>query len=66
MGIGIYESIFPDLRSGGKILCRGKESGKPSGPLCALGMVFRKFEVTSGPVVWAKVTRVPLASASHP
>lgn len=37
---------------------------EPSGPSCALEMVFNKFEVASGPVVWAKVTQVPLASAS--
>lgn len=37
----------------------------PSGPSYALGMAFRKFEVTSGTVTWAKITQVPLASASH-
>jgi len=36
---------------------------EPSGPSCALGMVFRKIKVMSGPVVWAKVTQVPLISA---
>lgn len=46
----MYESIFPDLRSDGKIL-RGVEESE--------------FEVTSGPIVWAEVTQVPLASASH-
>lgn len=35
------------------------------GPSGALGMVSRKFKATSGPVVWAKVTQLPLATASH-
>lgn len=38
---------------------------EPSGPSCAPGTVFRKFEVASGLVVWAEVTQVPLPSASH-
>lgn len=45
----------------GKILCGGEGSEGAKRPFWCFG----KFEATSGPVAWAKVTQVPLASASH-
>lgn len=48
-----------------KVFVGVKKVKVPSGSFCISEMVFRKFEVTSGLVIWAKVTSVPLPSASH-
>lgn len=48
-----------------KVFVGVKKVKVPSGPFYFLEMVFRKFEVTSGLVIWAKVTLFPLPSASH-